>query len=244
MFRSLLLAASIGMLARPAAAQTNCSNNSYFPLSASPATTRTYKSPTGTMRTLQVTAVAPPKVTMTVTDPSNATAPIATAMVTCLASGLQFDFAQAISGTASVKVTSSYGATIPMPDTFKVWGTLGAGITTWMHGITIQATNGPVTVTMSTTETKTIVAKGPISVPAHTSGWTAFKVQVDAVTTVTGYTGLPNGVTIPIPAPTKSTTYEWVVENVGIVQHGPSTGPYTQLWNCTATPGAPAGQGC
>jgi hypothetical protein len=232
----LLVLPAVLVLAKPGTAQAGCTDNSFYPLSVG--TTRTYQSPTGKQNRMTVVSVAGSTVTTQNTDLSNPSAPIGTAVITCVPGGILFDLAQAVSGPISAKITSaSSGITIPYPDQFKVFSAGGSGVGRWTHSFTIQVQNGPVTMSMDTTETHTVVQKDdPVSVPAHLSGWRAFKIEVVATTTLGSITGVPSGVHFPPIPPSTSTIYEWIVEKVGLVQYGPASGPFTKLINCGTTP--------
>jgi hypothetical protein len=156
--------------------------------------------------------------------------------MTCVPNqGILFDLAQAVSGPISATISSASGVTIPLPSQFKLHGTAGPGVGQWTHAFTTVTKNGPVSITMNTTETHTVVAVPPTettSVPGYSTPRGAFKIEVVSVSTFGGIAGLPGGVQIPnIPSTTK-TIYEWIVERVGLVKYGPAPGPFTQLVSC------------
>ena len=138
--------------------------------------------------------------------------------------------------TAQGTITSPGGVTIPLPDQFTMGGH-------WTHSFKVVTQNGPIGTTMDTTETHTVVAVNDlVHVPAApASGWHAFKIQVVSTSTFAGMTGLPPSVHMPTIPPGTSTTFEWIVRNVGLVQSGSASGQFNQLVDCgtSACPAAP-----
>jgi hypothetical protein len=161
----------------------------------------------------------------------------ATVTMTCVGNGILFDLDRAVSGPISATISSASGVTIPLPSQFKLHSAAGPGVGQWTHAYTIVTKNGPVSITMNTTETHTVVADPTTetaSVPGYSTPRGAFKIEVVSVSTFGGITGLA-GAQIPhIPSTTK-TIYEWIVEKVGLVKYGPANGPFTQLVSCGTT---------
>lgn len=148
-----------------------------------------------------------------------------------------FDLAQAVSGPISATITSSSGVTIPLPDQFKLYGSVGSGVGQWTHSFSIVTRNGSIAITMNTTETHTVVAVPPTEtalVPGYSTPRGAFKVHVVAVSSFGGVSGLPAGMHFPTVPTTTKTIDEWIVQNVGLVKYG-SNGQFTQLVSCGTT---------
>jgi hypothetical protein len=239
----IVLLAVMVVLAKPVTAHAGCTDNSFFPLAAG--TTRTYQAPSGQTNQLVVQGVSAGGVVTAIGTVSGIATP-ATVTITCITTGppgtqgIQFDMSRAVSGTgASATITSQSGPTIPLPDQFKLYGSAGSGVGQWTHSFDVVTQNGPIAITMHTTEVHTVVGVPPtetVRVPGYATPRGAFKIQVLTTSTFGGITGLPANAPVPHIPPSSSTIFEWIVEHVGLVQYGRAGGPYTVLTSC-----APAG---
>jgi hypothetical protein len=236
--RAFLVVLSAALvLAKSVTAHAGCTDNSFFPLAVG--TTRTYQAPNGTQNTLVVLTVDNTTGVVTERGTLSTSSIPATVTITCVPNqGILFDLAQAVSGPISATITSPSGVTIPLPDQFKLYGSSGTGVGQWTHAFSTVTKNGSVAITMNTTETHTVVAVPPTetaTVPGYSTPRGAFKIQVVAVSTFGGVTGLPNGMHFPPVPSTTKTIFEWIVEKVGLVKYGPANGPFTQLVSCGTT---------